>query len=253
MTELLYVPGRGVLYRLDPRSKFLFAAILMLYLALESRTGTLLLALAALHVLALYCQGTRTRVLPLWCALSPLLLAVVTLGSLRWRAEPALLTLGPIAVTLPALWGAIGAGVRIAGISLAVSFVLWTTEPGDAVAGLVRLGVPFTRSFPFVMTLQYVVTFRRQFQYILEAQQSRGLTFSRGNPFQVARAYIPVLVPLIISALRSVDSLALALQSRGFAAGQQRTSRRVLRTQARDWAFLLATGCLLFALARLPV
>ena len=80
-----------------------------------------------------------------------------------------------------------------------------------------------------------------KFQHILEAQQSRGLTFSRRNPFQVARAYVPVLIPLIISALRSVDSLALALQSRGFRVGQRRTNRHVLRMHARDWWILLAT------------
>jgi len=161
-----------------------------------------------------------------------------------------LLALGPLAVTSQALWAAIGVGARIAGISLAISLVLWTTEPGDAVAGLVRLGVPFAVGFPVIMALQYVVTFRRQFTHILEAQQSRGLTFSRGNPFQVARAYIPVLVPLMITALRSVDSLTLALESRGFGGDSKRTSRHVLRIRARDWIFVLATGCVLFVLAQ---
>jgi energy-coupling factor transport system permease protein len=242
MTELLYTPGQGWLYRLDPRSKYLFAVALMGYLALESKTEALLSALLALHLLSLCCRGARVRILSLWRTLSPVLLVVLLLGSLRWRAEPALLTLGPLTVTLQALWTAIGVGARIAGISLAISLVLWTTEPGDAVAGLVRLGVPFAVGFPIIMALQYVVTFRRQFQHILEAQQSRGLIFSRGNPFQVARAYIPVLVPLIITALRSVDSLALALQSRGFTLGRQRTSRRVLHIQAQDWIFVLATA-----------
>lgn len=248
MSELLYAPGKGLIYRLDPRGKVLAALALVVYLALESATGMLLLVLLALHLVALSCQSTRVRVLPLWRALAPLLILVVVLGSLRWRAEHALLALGPITVTLGALWTAIGVGARIAGIGLLVSLVLWSTALGDAIAGLTRLGLPFAIGFPFIMALQYVVTFRRQFQHILEAQQSRGLTFSRGNPFQVARAYIPVLVPLIITALRSADSLALALQSRGFRVGQRRTSRRVLHMHARDWVFLLATTCALAVL-----
>jgi len=247
MTELLYVPGQSLLYRLDPRSKLLSVVSTVLYLIVESRTGFLLLALVALHALGLCCQGTRTRILPLWSVLSPMLLVVVLLGSLRWRAEPALLVLGPVTVTWQALWTAIGVSTRIAGISLTISLALWTTEPGDAVAGLVRLGLPFAVSFPFIMTLQYVVTFRRQFRSILEAQQSRGLVFARRNPIQVARAYIPVLVPLIIGALRAADNLALALHARGFAMGAKRTSRRQLRLKPMDGLFLFATWGILLA------
>ena len=248
MPEALYTPGSGLLYRLDPRSKLVFAISLTVYLAVESDPAVHLLALAMLHMLGLFSQGTRVRLVPLWRTLAPLLIVIVLLGSVRWRASGALLAIGPVTVTLQALWSAIGLGARIVGISVGLSLLLWTTDPGDAVAGLARLGLPFELSFPAIMALQYVATFQQQFQSILEAQSSRGLTFSRGNPIQLARAYIPVLVPLMISALRSADSLALALQSRGFASGGRRTSRRLLRIQMGDWIFVLATWGVLAAL-----
>jgi energy-coupling factor transport system permease protein len=248
MPEALYAPGSGLLYRLDPRSKLVFAISLTVYLAIESDPAVHLVALAMLHVLALFSEGTRTRLGPLWKTLVPLLVIIVLLGSVRWRARDALLAVGPVTITLQALWAAIGLGARILGLSVGLSLLLWTTDPGDAVAGLTRLGLPFELSFPTIMALQYVATFRQQFQSILEAQQSRGLTFSRGNPIQLARAYIPVLVPLMISALRSADSLALALQSRGFAAGGRRTSRRLLCIHVRDWIFVLVTWGALAAL-----
>jgi energy-coupling factor transport system permease protein len=215
----------------------------------ESDPAIHLIALAAVHILGVLSKSTRERLLPLWRALAPLLLVIVLLGSLRWRAETALLALGPLSITLSALWTAVGLGARIAGISFSLSLLLWTTEPGDAVAGLTRLGLPFGLGFPIVMALQYVATFRRQFRSILEAQQSRGLTFSRGNPIQLTRAYIPVLVPLMINALRSADSLALALQARGFGADTKRTSRRRLRLRKRDWAFVLSVWIAVAALA----
>ena len=149
MGELLYVPGTGFLYRLDPRAKYLVTLGLVVFLALESATWMLLLVLLTLHVVALSCSSTRTRLLPLWRTLSPLLIPVIVLGSLRWRAEDALLSLGPVAVTVDALWTAVGVGARIAGISLLVSLVLWSTELGDAIAGLTRLGLPFALGFPF--------------------------------------------------------------------------------------------------------
>jgi energy-coupling factor transport system permease protein len=170
----------------------------------------------------------------------PLAITVLLLGSLRWRASPALIALGPLTITEPALWQALGIASRILGISLALSLLLWTTEPGALAAGLARLGVPFAIGLSFVMTLQYVFTFRRMFHQILEAQQSRGLIIARANPIRAVRAYVPVIVPLLIAALRSVDSLTLALLSRGFGSGARRTSRRVLRLRPRDWAFLIA-------------
>lgn len=248
MIETLYQPGRGLLYRLDPRSKGLFAVSTAVYLAIEFDPAALVAMLIALHVLALAAQSRRRRILALWTTLLPLLAVVVLLGSIRWRAMDAWFSVGPITLTLDALWLAAGLAARIAGISLCLSLVMWTTEPGDAVQGLVRMGLPFELGFPIIMALEYVATFRRQFRSILEAQQSRGLVFARRNPIQVARAYVPVLVPLIISALRTADNLALALQTRGFGVGSRRTSRRQLRWRARDGIFILATWGVLLAL-----
>jgi energy-coupling factor transport system permease protein len=239
-----------LLYRLDPRAKLLFVISLALYLALESTTEALLFALVGLHVLCALSRGTRSRVLSLWKALTPLVVTIVVLGSLRWRAEGALLAIGPITLTLDSVWAAVALGARFAGMSFGASLLLWTTELGDVVVGLTRLGVPFEIGFPVVMALQYVITFRRLFYEILEAQQSRGLVMPRGNPIRTARAYVPVLVPLIISALRSVDTLTVALQSRGFGAGLRRTSRRVLHIAGRDWFFVIVSWCALFGLSR---
>jgi energy-coupling factor transporter transmembrane protein EcfT len=214
-------------------------------LVLESGTEVMLILLCGLHVLCVLSRGTRARLVPFWRTLLPLLVTIVFLGGLCWRPEDALLAVGPIAVTSQSLWNAVGLAARIAGLSLGIFLLLWTTEPGDIVAGLTHVGLPFVIGFPFVMALQYIVSFRKLFFQILEAQQSRGLTISRGNPIRAAQTYIPVIVPLIISALRSADSLALALQSRGFGSGIKRTSRRVLRMRARDWLFMIGTWCVL--------
>jgi energy-coupling factor transport system permease protein len=242
--DLLYTPLDGasrtgdLLYRLDPRTKLLAVGALVLGLALTAETPALLVALGGLHLLSALSRGTRSRIGSLWRVLWPLAVTVLVLGSLRWRASPALVALGPLSITGPALWTALGIAARITGISLALSLLLWTTEPGALAAGLARMGVPFSIGLSFVMTLQYVFTFRRMFHQILEAQQSRGLIVARANPIRVVRTYVPVIVPLLIAALRSVDSLTLALLSRGFGADSRRTSRRVLRMHVRDGVFL---------------
>jgi energy-coupling factor transport system permease protein len=250
MFDLLYTPlegerrARDLLYLLDPRTKLFAVGVLAIGVALASRTPALLLALAGLHGLSLLSRGTRSRIGPLWRVLWPLPLTIVVLGSLRWQAHPALAALGPISITGPALWGALGVAARIVSVSLGLSLLLWTTEPGELAAGLTCLGLPFTLGLSFVMVLQYVFTFRRTFHQILEAQQSRGLIVPRANPIRAVRTYVPVVVPLLIAALRSVDSLTLALLSRGFGAKRRRTSRHTLRLRALDWAVLIATGAI---------
>ena len=256
MSDLLYVPQLGpqrvwdVLYRLDPRCKLLFVASLSVYLAIVSRPEVILLILFALHLLCAVSSPTRRRTWTLWTSLWPLIATIIVLNSLRWRAPDALVGIGPVSVTRLSLWVSLGLGARIAGLTLAFSLFLWTTEPGDAIAGLTRLGLPFELGFATVMAMQYVATFKNSYLQILEAQQSRGLTWSRRNPIQAVRAFFPVLVPLIISALRSADNLSVALQSRGFGAKARRTSRRTLRLRARDWAFILVTWAVLLALTQ---
>lgn len=267
MNELLYVPGHGLFYRLDPRIKFLFVASVSACLILDQSPETMLLILIALSGLCMLSRATRVRVVSLWKTMAPLVIMILVFGSLRWRAGPVestgpveftwlmnstgdpLLAIGPIAVTLQSLWRAIGLAARIVGLSCCFSLVLWTTEPGDVVVGLTRLGLPFELGFPAVMALQQTITFRKLYAQILEAQQSRGLILSHKNPIKAARTYIPVLVPLLINALRHVDDLSLALQSRGFGVSRKRTSRRILHVRAYDWVFMGVVWACLFALA----
>jgi energy-coupling factor transport system permease protein len=249
VTDLLYLPGQGLLYRLDPRAKVLFTIMVTAYLAFEANPTALLAALALIQALALFSPVTRRRQPGLWRTMAPLLAIMLALGGLRWRPPEALIAVGPIALTAPALWTITGMTARIAGITIAFSLMAWTTPPGDAVAALTRLGVPFSLAFPVIVILEYVGTFRNQFEHILEAQQSRGLTFPRRNPVGVARAYIPVLAPLLITALRTADTLTLALLSRGFGAPGKRTTRRTLRAHPRDWVFVLLTAAIVTSLA----
>jgi energy-coupling factor transporter transmembrane protein EcfT len=256
MSDLLYVPQQGpqrvwdILYRLDPRCKLLFVASLSVYLAIASRPEVILLVLLALHLLCAVSRSTRRRTWTLWKSLWPLIATIILLNSLRWRAPDAWISVGPVSVTRLSLWLSLGVAARIAALTLGFSLLLWTTEPGDAIAGFARLGLPFELGFAAVMAMQYVVTFKSSYLQILDAQQSRGLTWPRRNPIRAVRAFFPVLVPLIISALRSADNLSVALQSRGFGGKVKRTSRRTLAMRARDWAFVLVAWAVLLALTQ---
>ena len=137
MDDLLYAPGHGLLYRLDPRTKLLFVVSVFVYLVLEKATAALLVVLCGIHILCLLSAGTRARIWPLWKMLLPLAAMVFLLGGLRvdivhpQQAANVWVAIGPISITPDSLWLALGLSARIAGLTFAFSLALWTTEPGD--------------------------------------------------------------------------------------------------------------------------
>ena len=74
----------------------------------------------------------------------------------------------------------------------------------------------------------------------MSAQKARGADFESGNIFQRAKALVPILVPLFISAFRRADELATAMECRCYHGGEGRTALHVLRYQAADFVVLAA-------------
>ena len=74
----------------------------------------------------------------------------------------------------------------------------------------------------------------------MSAQKARGADFETGSIFQRAKALVPILVPLFVSAFRRADELATAMECRCYHGGEGRTALRVLRYQKSDWLVLAA-------------
>lgn len=75
----------------------------------------------------------------------------------------------------------------------------------------------------------------------MKAQMARGADFHRGNPVQRARALLPILVPLFVSAFRRADDLALAMEARCYRGGEGRTRYRVLQFKQADLVAVVVT------------
>ena len=80
----------------------------------------------------------------------------------------------------------------------------------------------------------------------MSAQKARGADFESGNLIQRAKALLPILVPLFVSAFRRADELAIAMESRCYHGGEGRTRMKQLKLEARDH-FALVLGLLLIA------
>lgn len=79
----------------------------------------------------------------------------------------------------------------------------------------------------------------------MSAQKARGADFESGNLIQKAKALIPILVPLFISAFRRADELATAMECRCYHGGEGRTKLHVLKYEARDYIALVIGAVIL--------
>ena len=96
------------------------------------------------------------------------------------------------------------------------------------------------------IALRFIPTLIEETDKIMSAQKARGADFETGNIFQRAKALVPILVPLFISAFRRADELATAMECRCYHGGEGRTALRVLHYRRADWlslaAFVLLTA-----------
>jgi energy-coupling factor transport system permease protein len=139
------------------------------------------------------------------------------------------------------------------------SLLTLTTSPLQLTDGIERLLNPFKKigvpahelAMMMTIALRFIPTLLEETKKIMKAQQARGADFESGNLIKKAKSLIPLLVPLFVSAFRRADELALAMESRCYRGGENRTRMNVLAFARRDyWAlsislfYLLGVGIL---------
>ena len=95
------------------------------------------------------------------------------------------------------------------------------------------------------IALRFIPILVEETDKIMKAQMARGADFESGGMFQRAKAMVPILVPLFVSAFRRANELATAMEARCYRGGEGRTKMKPLRYEKRDF---LAYGFMLFYL-----
>lgn len=128
------------------------------------------------------------------------------------------------------------------------SIFFLTTSPDDLSLALEQSHIPYEFCFAFTTAIRFVPVLANEAQTIMDAQKSRGLELEKGNFLKRIKNFIPILIPLIVGAIRRSLELAEAMESRAFGAKKERTSLYQLKIKRNDWA-VLAIGCLILALS----
>lgn len=237
-----FVPGDSWIHRLDPRTKMI-GTFIFIFVMLWSTSWSTYAWSAALVVLAIRLTKQPFRLY--WDGLKPifwLILFTVILQLFFTPGTPVLLHAGPLKVTVPGIINAIYVMIRFVLIIL-MSTILTLTTPPTSIANalesllkpLKKIHVPVAElSLMLSIALRFVPLLMDETQKIMNAQKSRGMSFSTGGPIKRAKAIVPLLIPLFVGALQRALDLANAMEVRGFQDATQRTKYRVLSYGSND-------------------
>jgi energy-coupling factor transport system permease protein len=116
-----------------------------------------------------------------------------------------------------------------------------TTSPDHLGLALEQTRVPYEFAFAFTTAVRFVPVLAEEAQTIMDAQKARGLELEKGGFLRRIRNYVPVLIPLIVSAIRRSLELAEAMESRAWGATKKRTNLYALKLHRGDFALLAIT------------
>ena len=142
---------------------------------------------------------------------------------------------------------------RIVMMVMGTFILTYTTPPMALTDGLESLMGPLKRlrvpvhelTLIMSMALRFIPTLIEETDKIMSAQKARGANFETGSIFARAKALIPLLIPLFMSAFRRADELAIAMESRCYHDGEGRTRMRQLQFRRQDiLAGLVGAGLL---------
>ncbi|MDH5783022.1 MAG: energy-coupling factor transporter transmembrane protein EcfT [Candidatus Bathyarchaeota archaeon] len=129
------------------------------------------------------------------------------------------------------------------------SIFFLTTSPDHLSLALEQSHVPYEFCFAFTTAVRFVPVLAEEAQTIMDAQKARGLELERGNFIKRVRNYIPILIPLIVSAIRRSLELAEAMESRAWGATEKRTNLYVLKMKSSDYTLIaVSIGMLIFGI-----
>ena len=241
-----YFPGNSILHRLDPRTKILLTAMYIVALFLAKQLvgyGIMMVVLASAIAVS------KVKLKTIFRGLKPIMIIIIITAFLNlfWTPGQTIWKWGFLNLTVEGIWSAIFMVLRISMLILCTFLLTYTTSPILLTDGLENLMGPLKKihvpvhelSMMMSSALRFIPTLIEETDKIMSAQKARGADFDTGGLMDKAKALIPLLVPLFISAFRRADELAIAMECRCYHGGEGRTRLRQLKYRKADVAFLV--------------
>lgn len=145
---------------------------------------------------------------------------------------------GRLRVTADGLSRGVVIGGRFLVIVLASQVFVLTTDPSDLAYSLMRAGLPYRYGFALVTALRLVPVFEAEAETVYQAQLTRGVRYDASALRRAYELVRQLTLPVLVSALRRVDALAVSMEGRQFGRYRERTFRRQARPSMSDFWML---------------
>ena len=239
-----YFPGNSPVHRLDPRTKLLLLVVYIVALFLAKSWvsyGLMLLVLVLVVKISTIPPKSIVK------GMKPLVMILVFTGVLNLfftQEGETLVSFWGLSITTGGLERAFFMVIRILMLITGTFLLTYTTSPISLTDGLESLLNPLNKikvpvhelSMMMSIALRFIPTLIEETDKIMCAQKARGADFESGSLVERAKAMLPILVPLFISAFRRADELATAMECRCYQGDQGRTKMKLLRYGRNDIA-----------------
>ena len=241
-----FFPGNTIVHRLDPRTKLL--AVILYIVALFCAKSVIAYGVV-IAVLAVCVIASRVPFKSLTKGLKPvyIIVAFTALMNLFFTTGTPICDVWLLRrITMEGIHSAAAMVLRIILLIMGTFLLTYTTSPISLTDALEHLLAPLKKiklpvhelAMMMSIALRFIPTLIEETDKIMSAQKARGADFESGNIFQRAKALVPILVPLFISAFRRADELATAMECRCYHGGEGRTALHVLKYKTADWLVL---------------
>lgn len=244
-----YFPGNSFIHRLDPRTKLMCTIVYIaaLFVAKSYVTYGILLL-----VLSLCVAVSKIKPSALLKGLKPLALIIIFTAILNLfyiKGGKEIWSFWVLSITTEGIKTAFFMVFRIMMLITGTFLLTYTTTPMTLTDGLEiilnplkKLKVP-VHEFAMMMSiaLRFIPTLIEEADKITNAQKARGADFETGKLTERAKALLPLLVPLFVSAFRRADELAIAMESRCYHGGEGRTRMKKLSMKVSDFITIFAS------------
>ena len=250
-----YMPGKTFVHKLDPRMKIILTILYIALIFCVSSPVWYIFPLAYVLAATRFSGLTPKKLLKSIKPLRFLLLLTFILNLFFSTGETVWVKLGILKITQEGFLTAVHFAMRLVFLVAGTSLLTLTTSPVALSDGIELLLKPLkvirfpAHELAMMMTiaLRFIPTLIEEADKIMKAQMARGADFESGNLLKRAKAMIPLLVPLFVSAFRRAGDLAMAMEARCYHGGEGRTRLRVLRYTKNDLIALLITVAVLAA------
>ncbi len=242
-----YYPGGSMIHKLDARTKIIATMVyIVAVFVVKDFLGFAMLFLALAFAIA----ASRVPLKFILRGLKPIFFLIAftfLLNMFMVQGDP-IFEWGILHITRQGLRTAVFMALRLSFLIIGASLLTLTTKPihlTDGIESLLsplnKVGVP-AHDLAMMMTiaLRFIPTLLEELDKIMKAQQARGADFETGNILRRAKALVPILVPLFISAFRIAQDLAMAMESRCYGGNFKRTRMNAMTMGRADAVSFIA-------------